>query len=580
MKKITFNVFFALALLFAANSKAQCLEASEGLYPAATFTPATCDGITVNTITTLAYAGEYSNVNVTSGETYVFESSIATDFITISSDDGVTAASFGVTPLTWVSDLTGVVRFYTHVDDLCTESATFRARRVKCGIPPCILPTIAFAKVTNCPDATFNVTADITNMGSAASITVTDNQSGTPQLANGIGLLTFGPYANGLSVTLTAVNDDSAVCTITSAAQTQAACPPTNDNLADAIAIACGNNYTGNTVAATLDENDAPDGFGADMDAPNVWYSYTGSGFSETVILNLCGSSYDSSVLIYSGSSGGLTLVGGNDDDATCGAAPLDTRSRASFTSDGSTTYYIAIEGWNVASTGAFTMDVTCEGVTPPAVANQTCDTALAVNIDNSDVLSDNSFGDVSPAQPSCDLFGSIQDVWFSFVAPTEGTVDCIVSNGTMTSANFNVYSGACGSLVAATGACNSNLTTGGIESLMGLVAGETYFIQVWSNAAEQGTFSLRLSNPSLGVGVFQTSDFEVYPNPVTDILNISNNENITNVSVFNLLGQEVFSKTAATNISQIDLSNLSSGAYMVKVATDGFVKTIKIVKQ
>jgi tRNA splicing ligase len=76
------------------------------------------------------------------------------------------------------------------------------------------------------------------------------------------------------------------------------------------------------------------------------------------------------------------------------------------------------------------------------------------------------------------------------------------------------------------------------------------------------------------------TSDFEVYPNPVTDILNISNNENITNVSVFNLLGQEVFSKTAATNISQIDLSNLSSGAYMVKVATDGFVKTIKIVKQ
>lgn len=580
MKKITFNVFFALALLLATNSKAQCLEASEGLYPAATFTPTTCDGITVNTITALAYAGEYSNVNVTSGETYVFQSSIATDFITISSDDGVTSAAYGVTPLTWVADVTGVVRFYTHVDDLCTESATFRTRSVKCGIAPCALPTIAFAKVSNCPDATFNVTADITNMGSAAAITITDNQAGTPQVANGTGLLTFGPYNNGLSVTLTAVNDDSAVCTIISGAQTQAACPPTNDNFANAIAIECGNNYTGNTVAATLDENDAPDGFGADMDAPNVWYSYTGSGFSETVTLNLCGSSYDSSVLIYTGSSGSLTLVGGNDDDATCGAAPLDTRSRASFTSDGSTTYYIAIEGWNAASTGAFTMDVTCEGVTPPAVANQTCDTALAVNIDNSDILSDNSFGDVSPAQPSCDLFGSIQDVWFSFVAPTEGTVDCAVSNGTMTSANFNVYSGLCGALVAVTNACNANLTTGGTESLTGLVAGETYFVQVWSNAAEQGTFSLRLTNPSLGVGVFETSDFVTYPNPVTDILNISYPKSITNVSVFNLLGQEVFSKTATTNISQIDLSNLARGAYMVKVTTEGFVKTIRIVKQ
>jgi hypothetical protein len=45
-------------------------------------------------------------------------------------------------------------------------------------------------------------------------------------------------------------------------------------------------------------------------------------------------------------------------------------------------------------------------------------------------------------------------------------------------------------------------------------------------------------------------------------------------------LGQEVFSKTATTNISQIDLSNLSKGAYMVKVASEDLVKTIKIVKQ
>ena len=64
------------------------------------------------------------------------------------------------------------------------------------------------------------------------------------------------------------------------------------------------------------------------------------------------------------------------------------------------------------------------------------------------------------------------------------------------------------------------------------------------------------------------------------NILNISYNKNITNVSVFNLLGQEVFSKTSTTNISQIDLSNLSKGAYVVKVASEDLVKSIKIVKQ
>jgi hypothetical protein len=111
-----------------------------------------------------------------------------------------------------------------------------------------------------------------------------------------------------------------------------------NDNFANAEPISCGSNYAGTTATATLDEDSAPDGFGADMDAPNVWYSYTGSGSAETITLNLCNSSYDTSVLIYTGSSGNLTLVAGNDDDNTCGAG-LTTRSRVSFTSDGTTTY-------------------------------------------------------------------------------------------------------------------------------------------------------------------------------------------------------------------------------------------------
>lgn len=580
MKKITNYLFFAMAI-FAASVSAQCLEAGNGLYPTATYTPATCNGIAVNTITALAYAGEYSNVNVVAGETYTFSSSIETDYITISSDDGVTAAAFGASPLTWVADVDGVVRFYTHADDVCTENQTFRARRIVCGIAPCTLPVITFAKVSNCPEATFSVTADVTSMGSAAAITITDNQVGsTPQIASGTGLLTFGPYANGLSVSLTAVNDDSDVCTVTSATFVQAACPPANDNLADAVAISCGNNYTGSTAAATLDQDDAPDGFGADMDSPNVWFTYTGSGTAESVTLNLCGSAYDTSVLIYTGSSGAFTLIAGNDDDATCGPFPSNTRSRTTFTSDGTTTYYIAIEGYNAASVGDFTMDVTCSEVNPPAVENQSCDTALALEIDNTDVQSDNSFGTINPEQPSCDTFGSIQDVWFSFIAPAEGTVDVTVTNGFMTSANFNVYSGDCGALVAVAGACNANLTTATTESLTGLTAGSIYRVQVWSNAAEQGTFSLRLANPSLSNSSFDNQTFNAYPNPVIDVMHLSYDKNISTVEVFDILGQQVFSKLSNTHISEVDLSALSKGVYMVKINADKLVKTVKILKQ
>ncbi|WNM18306.1 T9SS type A sorting domain-containing protein [Flavobacterium capsici] len=353
--------------------------------------------------------------------------------------------------------------------------------------------------------------------------------------------------------------------------------PPANDNFANAIAISCGNIYSGDTTLATLDEDNAPDGFGADMDAPNVWYSFTGSGTSQSVTLDLCNSSYDTSVLVYTGTSGNLTLIAANDDDNTC---TLTTRSKVTFTSDGTTTYYIAVEGWNVGSIGAFNMDVTCTDVNPPAVNNQDCGTSLAVNVDGIIVNSDNSFGTVNSAQPTCDTFGSIQDVWFSFVAPTSGLVDCEVSLGTITSANFTVYEGACGSLTEVAGTCNSNFTTTTTENLTGLTAGNTYYVQVWSNSSEQGTFGLRLSDPSLSNTGFDNSTFTYYPNPVKNILNLSYSQNISHVEVFNLLGQKMTSNDFNANTAQVDMSNLASGAYLVKVTSDNTTKTVRVIKE
>lgn len=114
-------------------SPGYCLAADNGQWPGTAYTPATCDGVTVNNITTIGWAGEYSVVNVTSGETYKFESSVSTDFITISSDGGVTPDAYGTTPVLWTSTVTGPVRFYTHVDDQCNSEDVNRTRSVTCG---------------------------------------------------------------------------------------------------------------------------------------------------------------------------------------------------------------------------------------------------------------------------------------------------------------------------------------------------------------------------------------------------------------------------------------------------------------
>lgn len=83
-----------------------------------------------------------------------------------------------------------------------------------------------------------------------------------------------------------------------------------------------------------------------------------------------------------------------------------------------------------------------------------------------------------------------------------------------------------------------------------------------------------------LGNGDFNTSVFKFYPNPVKDILNISYDRNITNVEVYNLLGQKVFENTLNANTAQIDMSGFSTGSYLVKVTSENQTKTIKLMKQ
>lgn len=150
---------------------------------------------------------------------------------------------------------------------------------------------------------------------------------------------------------------------------------PVNDDFANAILISCGNNYIGSTVEATLDEDNAPDAISVDLDAPNIWYSYTGSGITEIVTLNLCASGYDTSYLIYTGTSGNLTLVAANDDnEPQCGAG---YRSYGSFQSDGTTTYYITITGYGPTDIGTVDLTTSCLPVTVVLIPDPNFEQAL-----------------------------------------------------------------------------------------------------------------------------------------------------------------------------------------------------------
>ncbi|WP_233702002.1 pectate lyase family protein [Kaistella palustris] len=72
----------------------------------------------------------------------------------------------------------------------------------------------------------------------------------------------------------------------------------------------------------------------------------------------------------------------------------------------------------------------------------------------------------------------------------------------------------------------------------------------------------------------------KVYPNPVTDVLNlvIPAEEKVTQVSVFNMAGQQM--KTFSGGNTSLNLQNLTAGLYLVKIQTTKGVHIQKIIKK
>lgn len=101
-------------------------------------------------------------------------------------------------------------------------------------------------------------------------------------------------------------------------------------------------------------------------------------------------------------------------------------------------------------------------------------------------------------APPSCGTYND-PDIWFSFTAPTGGTVSIEVKGLTNADPAMAIYSGSCSSPVEL--ACREEQDCGtdpnpGI-TLDNLTPGSTYYIRVWAEAGGGGTFKIRITDPN-----------------------------------------------------------------------------------
>uniref|UniRef100_UPI00404B24DB gliding motility-associated C-terminal domain-containing protein n=6 Tax=Gelidibacter sp. TaxID=2018083 RepID=UPI00404B24DB len=89
----------------------------------------------------------------------------------------------------------------------------------------CVNPVADYAVRQDCSNGPqFFVDVDLTDLGSATSITLSDNQGSAPQTTSATGLFSFGPFANATDVVITVTNDDDANCSLVSTALTQEFC--------------------------------------------------------------------------------------------------------------------------------------------------------------------------------------------------------------------------------------------------------------------------------------------------------------------------------------------------------------------
>jgi len=94
--------------------------------------------------------------------------------------------------------------------------------------------------------------------------------------------------------------------------------------------------------------------------------------------------------------------------------------------------------------------------------------------------------------------------------------------------------------------------------------------------------FLLKLSSEGLSINEIDSKEYKVYPNPVKDFINIELTDNYAEISidVFNILGQKIKVFENLNSTENIDLSDLKTGIYLLRINTNKTSKTIKIKKQ
>lgn len=101
-------------------------------------------------------------------------------------------------------------------------------------------------------------------------------------------------------------------------------------------------------------------------------------------------------------------------------------------------------------------------------------------------------------------------------------------------------------------------------------------------NSGDQVFLGQSASTPSLSISEANRLEFEMFPNPASENVSIQlpQGESKAIVQFYDYIGKLALTKTVTNTNNKVDINQLSSGIYILKVATSSKIGTQKFVKK
>ncbi|WP_028871894.1 gliding motility-associated C-terminal domain-containing protein [Psychroserpens burtonensis] len=282
----------------------------------------------------------------------------------------------------------------------------------------CVNPIATYQVIDDCDNGDqFLIDVNITDLGDATSLTISNNSDGTTVPVTAIGTYQIGPFPFLVDVVVSVSNDQDVNCVINSSPIQLLACPPENDNPCGAVVAVVNDDQSCDIVTAgTLIEatdSGVPNGSCGGNPDDDVWFQFTALNEVQLIsIVNIAGGGFNTDHALYEGDCDNLVEI-----ECTDGTASVTPQLVV-----GNTYYVRVFSGGNNAETTTFDLCI------KEAPTNIICENAENFCAEEGGALTtSNIIGIPDPTDIAC-LFSAPNPTWSIIQIGEPGLIEIEIS--------------------------------------------------------------------------------------------------------------------------------------------------------